>query len=1467
MATNAPPESEQARRQQTQEDAHAEVHRILDQDASKGAVVHKFDPDAPPEHKASAAAKGQDKLKPYTVSDSDIPKGKGAKMPIDTGKAGIVPTITVEDVDRPTEEKRDKAAPVPAPPSGPGAYPSEPAPEVPEWYKIGWRSVANVDVPRFEDEQTRDKAVLERFIPEQFYGDWYHNAGIIIFAVCASHFFTRFNFGWGWLFILLAVCCTYYTTSMARVRRCARDDIQRELVKTRLASEHESADWLNNFLDRFWLIYEPVLSKTVVATVDQILSISTPAFLDSLRLSTFTLGTKAPRIVKVRTFPNTEDDVVMMDWNVSFMPNDVSDMTPREAMKKVNPKIVLAVRVGGRLASAAMPILIEDVTFAGLMRIKLKLVSNFPHIQIVDLTFLDKPTFDFVLKPVGGDAFGFDIAHIPGLSEFIREMVHATLGPMMYDPNFFTLNLEQLLSGVPLDAAIGVVQITVEAARGLKGSKIGGGSPDPYVSVTINNRQELARTKYRNNTYNPTWAETKFILVNTLQDPLVLNVMDYNEHRKDSQLGSATFELQKLLDDATIESVELPILKDGKDRGLLRFNLSYYPVLKPEMIEGKEELPNTNVGIVRLTVHQAKELDSTKSFTGDLNPLAKIYLGNDPSAIHRTQVIKHTNNPVWESPIEFLCLDKRSSLITLKVIDDRDILKDPVLGYMSVRLEDLLAGVSKGRDWWPLSACKSGKIRVSLQWKPLQMAGVLSGVDQYVPPIGVVRLWLQRATDVKNVEAALGGKSDPYVRVLVNHIIKGRTEVINNNLSPEWDQIIYIPVHSLRESMFMEVMDYQHLTKDRSLGSVELHVNELAQESSKDTQYRYESIGKKEAQDPIKLDGGNGQAFQGRLHYVAEFIPCLNLKNVQFDADENELQQAAKGVTDIDKAADSGGHPPSNEERDVTVRHPVDDVQREEREGALANGTVGKVETNPDGGETNDREEISGLELAKEELLKRQSGIIIFYILSGQLHKKARLEVLLDDGYWPAFSTVKARSTHAQWQHIGEAFIKELDFGRVWLRLNESAEGDKDDIIAEWKGNAKPFVDATLGRRCTYTLTNDDDKISTVVVETRYVPVPVKLEPRESINNQGVLRVELIGAKDLRSADRGGKSDPYTVFTLNGQKEFKSQMKRKTLNPEWNETFNVNVSSRVAADFTVEVFDWNQLEQAKSLGIGRIRLDDLEPLEAAERFIPLSSEKHGEKGVVHLRMVFQPEIIARARKSTSTFSVAGRAMTHIGSLPMEAGRGVLHGVGNIFKRDHEKESSLPSQSEVLAPATHPTAQSLGSGGAASRSAESLHGAPSGSGVLRVVVVNAQGLHTSEAKPYAIVRVGDKEHKTRHGHAKTSTPEWNETFVFPASPSTSKLYVCVYDHKTLGRDKVLGEGEVEIWRHLQPGQSSVADLSADLREGGQVRLRLEFDTTAIAHVHDPSVTSLERPTTVSPSRFSIRGRRPGATEDS
>ncbi|KAI0757330.1 tricalbin [Daedaleopsis nitida] len=1480
-------------------DAQAKVNGILERDAAKGGVpVHTFDPDASPESKGADAGKQKQKL---GIDNDDIKSG--GKVAVDTGKTepSILPTITIEDADKSSQlnGKSGKNVPQsstsptwpssstsPAGPEVPGAMPNGPAPEIPDWYKLGWRDVSGIDQPQVAEGEEKDKQLLSLFVSEQFYGEWYHNAAMVVVAVLVTHFLTRFHFGMGWVFIILAFCNTYYSTSMSRTRHRARDDIQRELVKTRLSTENEieSADWLNNFLDRFWLIYEPVLSRTIVGSVDQILSQSCPPFLDSLRLSTFTLGTKAPRIDKVKTYPRTEDDVVLMEWWLSFTPNDISELTEKQKISKVNPKIILSVRLGKGFASAAMPILLEDITFSGHMKIRMKLMTNFPHVQLVDLSFMDKPVIDYVLKPIGGETFGFDIGNIPGLSAFIRDTVHSVLGPMMYEPNVFTLNLEQMLSGEPIDTAIGVLQVTVQSARDLKASKLGGGRPDPFVALSLNERAELAKTKWKHNTSNPTWMETKFILVNSLTENLLLKLWDYNDHRANTDLGFASFDLSVLDADATQENIEAPILKDGKERGTIRFDVNFYPVLKPEVDSGgNETVPDTKVGIVRLTVHQAKDLDTTKSMTNDLNPFVKLYTGSSKHPMHMTRKVKHTGNPVWEDSTEFLCTDKASSVVIAKVIDDRDFLKDPVIGYMSIRLTDLLKAKASGKDWWPLSGAPSGKLRVTADWKPLNMAGSLHGADQYVPPIGVVRLWLKRARDVKNVEATLGGKSDPYVRVMVNGVVQGRTEVVNNNLNPEWDQIIYIPVHSLKETMLLECMDYQHLTKDRSLGYTELKMTDLSKPSAAETsEFLYESSGRREAEEPLKL--GNG-AFKGKLHYEAEFVPAYAVRGIHFNSGPSELEQAAERATAASPDGSEGGtvHDESEAEDDaavpegVTVSNPVDENNTEQQghRHTKSTDTMASVRTSGTTaiGEDEKRPEERGVEMSKEELLKHQAGVLIFNVLSGRLHKKARLEVLLDDAYWPAFSTVRPRSTHAQWEYIGEGVVKELDFSRVWLRLNEADEGEKDDVVAEWKGDAKAFLQQTMDGPSEFTLMDpdDEDKKSFVTLETRYLPVPIKLDPKESVNNQGLVRVDLLDGHGIHAADRGGKSDPFVVFHLNGQRVYKSQTKKKTLNPEWNENFVVPVPSRTGAHFHLEVFDWNQIEQAKSLGSCTIDLATLESFTAVERSLSLSSDKHGDKGEIRLRLLFTPEIIAKSRKNTSTFSSAGRAMTQIGHLPVGAGKGVIHGVTGVFKRRNSNSSE--SSDEPRDPPAGVVSKSVDYADAPAAFPSSNGHGNAEPGTLRVVIKDAKDLSMSDdIKPYVTIRIGGQEHKTKHGQ-KTSSPEWNESFAFSAAPNVQpKLFLWVSDHKTLGKDKLLGQAEIDIWQHLQPGEVIPAkELTVELREGqGLLHLRLEYDadtplSTKGSRGSLHSISGGEKAPSVSPSRFSISRRR-GADRD-
>jgi hypothetical protein len=160
-------------------------------------------------------------------------------------------------------------------------------------------------------------------------------------------------------------------------------------------------------------------------------------------------------------------------------------------------------------------------------------------------------------------------------------------------------------------------------------------------------------------------------------------------------------------------------------------------------------------------------------------------------------------------------------------------------------------------------------------------------------------------------------------------------------------------------------------------------------------------------------------------------------------------------------------------------------------------------------------------------------------------------------------------------------------------------------------------------------------------------------------------------------------------------------------------------------------------------------------LEAVEQVVNLVSSKHGEKGEVRLRLVFQPKIVAKTRKPTSTFSTAGRAMTNIGAMPLTAGKGVFHGVTGVFKHK-EHEETIPENFSGESPHAADNHVPVA---AATSTSENGQTTPGESGTLRVAVMDAKGLVPHDIKPYTTIRVGDKEFKTKHT-GKTDTPDWS-----------------------------------------------------------------------------------------------------------
>jgi Ca2+-dependent lipid-binding protein len=72
--------------------------------------------------------------------------------------------------------------------------------------------------------------------------------------------------------------------------------------------------------------------------------------------------------------------------------------------------------------------------------------------------------------------------------------------------------------------------------------------------------------------------------------------MDYNQHRKDGELGTAVFDLKTLVEDPEQEEIAVPVLLGGKTRGTLKFDLRFFPVITPKKLaDGYEEpLPESS---------------------------------------------------------------------------------------------------------------------------------------------------------------------------------------------------------------------------------------------------------------------------------------------------------------------------------------------------------------------------------------------------------------------------------------------------------------------------------------------------------------------------------------------------------------------------------------------------------------------------------------------------------------------------------------------------------------------------------------------------------------------------------------------------------------------------------------------------------------------------------------------------------
>ncbi|CAL5343473.1 unnamed protein product [Camellia sinensis] len=238
----------------------------------------------------------------------------------------------------------------------------------------------------------------------------------------------------------------------------------------------------------------------------------------------------------------------------------------------------------------------------------------------------------------------------------------------------------------------------------------------------------------------------------------------------------------------------------------------------------------------------------------------------------------------------------------------------------------------------------------------------------------------------------------------------------------------------------------------------------------------------------------------------------------------------------------------------------------------------------------------------------------------------------------------------------------------------------------------------------------------------------------------GLLNVKVVRALKLLKMDLLGLSDPYVKLSLSGERlpAKKTSIKKKNLNPEWNEEFKLIVKDPESQVLNINVFDWDQAVVGghDKLGMQIIPLKLLTPNETKEFVLDLLkhtgiSDPHDKKhrGQIVLELTYDPF------KEGDEFSG-----------PLDGGYGRM-------------ESGIHRASE--------------------------NDSPGGAGLLLVTVCGAEDVEGERHNnPYALVLFRGERRKSKV-IKKTRDPLWNEEFQFMLEepPVSDRIHIEVLSKRS------------------------------------------------------------------------------------
>ncbi|XP_072423337.1 extended synaptotagmin-1 isoform X2 [Chiloscyllium punctatum] len=506
------------------------------------------------------------------------------------------------------------------------------------------------------------------------------------------------------------------------------------------------------------------------------------------------------------------------------------------------------------------------------------LIGQMPLVGAVTLFFVRRPVLDINWTGLT------NLLDIPGLSSKSDTVLMDTIASFLVLPNRITcplvgeLHVAELRSPLPR----GIVRIYLIEAASLesKDTYVKGfikGKSDPYAIVRVGTQAFMSKTV--SESVNPKWNEMYEVIVHEVPGQLLeIEIFD-KDPDQDDFLGRMQLDLGEVMKNQIVE--EWFTLKDV-ERGKIRLKLEWLSLYSdPTKLEQALMVNNSitvqnseepSAAIMVVYVDQAQDLP-LKQGSREPNALVQVSL-LDKTFESRT--VYNTNAPVWEDAFTFFVQNPNQQDLDIQVKDDD---RQFSLGSLSISLSQLLMSPDMSfNQWFPLEhsgrhsqiylkiimriliadavdleklprtrkstlekntgSAKSDKMNMTAA--KLVEAGVGSLIQAPLPTEssapssvgteGVIRIHLLEAENLiakdNFMKGMVKGKSDPYVKVRAG-AQSFRSKTIKENLNPKWHEMYEVIVnHIPGQELEFELFD-KDIDKDDFLGRLKISYKDI----------------------------------------------------------------------------------------------------------------------------------------------------------------------------------------------------------------------------------------------------------------------------------------------------------------------------------------------------------------------------------------------------------------------------------------------------------------------------------------------------------------------------------------------------------------------------------------------------------------------------------------------------------------